>query len=72
MFLLFPKGAAKWWGGFNCVHSSAEQSSEPGPGDSSSHRQWLHEEKGESECGGGPHQAGHQSQRYEVEVVQEG
>lgn len=56
-------GAAEWWGGFDGVHSPSQQSSEPGPGDCSSHRQRFHEEERESECGGGAHQAGHQTQR---------
>lgn len=60
---MISSGATERWSGLYSVHSSPQQSPEPGPGDSGSHRQRLHEEEGESECGGGSHQAGHQTQR---------
>lgn len=56
-------GATERWSRLNSLHSAPEQSSEPGSGDSSSHRQRLHEEERKSECGGGPDQAGNQAQR---------
>lgn len=58
-----PSGAAERRRGLHGVHGPPQQGPEPGAGDRRAHRQRLHEEEGEPECGGGAHQAGHQTQR---------
>lgn len=63
--VIVPTGSAERRRGLHRVYSSSEQSPEPGPSHSRSHRQRLHEEEGESECGGGPHQTWNQTERSE-------